>query len=421
VRVKVINTGTELLLGDVVNTHLAFLAQELFPLGLRIERQIAIPDGRIILHELLESLDRCDILIITGGLGPTDDDVTCSMTAEALGLRVVLDEAVLASLQERCKRRGISLLDSMKRQAYVPEGCIVMPNRNGTAPGIYLPPVRTVALASPHIFLLPGPPRELRPMVHNQMIPILEHALPGLEHSDFRNYRITGTGESAVQERIGSRLSEEEGIEVGYCARPNEVDFRIIGPPEKIERIDAEVHAELGDIIFSTEGESLEAVVVRMLNEAGSRLTTVESCTGGLLANRVTDVPGASEPFVGGFVTYSNELKQSLVKVPAVLLEEHGAVSKPVAAAMAEGALEVTGADYALSTTGIAGPGGGTEQKPVGTVFIGLAQRGAETTVLPLRYNVDRPTFKQLTTQYALDLLRKRLLENSQAEAQYGK
>lgn len=410
-RVEVINTGTELLLGDVVNTHLAFLAQELFPLGLRIERQIAIPDGRIILHELLEALDRCDVLVITGGLGPTDDDVTCAMTAEALALRLGLAPEVLQALEARCRRRGIPLLDTMKRQAYVPETATVLKNQNGTAPGIYLPPARTIASASPHIFLLPGPPRELRPMVHDQVVPILRDLLPdGLAH-DFRNYRITGTGESAVQERIGARLSEIPGIEVGYCARPNEVDFRVIGPPDRMTQIDAEIRAELGELIFSAEGESLEAVVVRLLTDANRTLATVESCTGGLLASRVTDVAGASVPFRGGFVTYSNELKAAAVGVPMALIEQHGAVSEPVAAAMAEGARAVTGADYALSTTGIAGPGGGTAEKPVGTVFIALARKEKETTVIDLRYHVDRPTFKQLTTQYALDMLRRELLE----------
>lgn len=414
-RAEVLNTGTELLLGDVVNTHLAFLAKELFPLGLRISRQVTIPDGRVILHELLAALDRCDLLIITGGLGPTDDDVTCALTAEALGLRLRIDEEVLAQIEARCRRRNVALIDSMKRQAFVPESATVLPNRNGTAPGIYLPPVRTVAMATPHIFMLPGPPRELHPMVRDQLVPILREHLPPQELPVFRKYRITGTGESAVQERIGSRIAALPDVEVGYCARPNEVDFRILAPPSQIEVIDHEVRGALGEVIFAVGEASLEEVVLDLLRREGAGFASAESCTGGHLANRLTNVAGASDVFLAGYVTYSNAAKTSALGVPAALIEEEGAVSEPVARAMAEGALRAAGSRYALSTTGIAGPGGGTEAKPVGTVFIGLAETGAPTEVLRLRYDVDRPTFKQLTVQYALDFLRRRLLDRRSA------
>jgi nicotinamide-nucleotide amidase len=407
--VEILNTGTELLLGSVVNSHAAYLGRALFPLGLRLARQTTVPDGAPIRTALLEAFSRCEILFVTGGLGPTTDDITREITAELLGRRLVEDPEILRAIQARCDRRGFAFQERMRRQTMVPEGAIVLPNDHGTAPGLYLPATATTSESTPHLFLMPGPPRELKPMFETHVLPRLRELMQGVEAAESRVYRCVGIGESMVEARIGLRLSEIAGLEVGYCARPNEVDLRLIGPAALLAQVEPQVLAELGEFIVSSEGESLEAVVVARLRELRRSVTTAESCTGGLLANRLTNVAGASEIFNAGWVTYANEVKAGQLGVPEELLAAHGAVSEPVARAMAEGALGHAAADFALATTGIAGPGGGMPEKPVGTVFLALAERGAETLVWRAFFPTDRMTFKDLATQAALDALRKRL------------
>jgi nicotinamide-nucleotide amidase len=407
--VEVLNTGTELLLGNVVNTHVGYFGRALFPLGLRIARQTTIPDGAAIRDGLMEAFGRCDILLVTGGLGPTTDDVTREITAELLSRRLAADEGILKAIQERCARRGFAFQERMRRQTMVPEGAIVMPNAHGTAPGLYLPAEDRPASRIPHIFLMPGPPRELKPMFESDVLPRLRELARGQGTAKCRVYRCVGIGESVVEARIGLKFSEIPGLEVGYCARPNEVDFRLIGPEELLNELEPQVLAELGEFIVSKDGEDLESVVVARLREKRRTLATAESCTGGLLAHRITNVPGASEIYGFGWVTYANEAKAAELGVPAELIQEHGAVSEPVARQMADGARARGDADFALVTTGIAGPGGGTEQKPVGTVFLALAERGEPTTVWREFFPTDRETFKWLTSQSALNALRKRL------------
>jgi nicotinamide-nucleotide amidase len=403
-KVEVLNTGTELLLGSIVNTHAAWLGRALFPLGLRIERQTTVPDGEAIRDAMRESFSRCDVLLVTGGLGPTTDDLTREITADLLGRELRLDEEILRAIQERCARRGFAFQERMGRQTMVPEGATVLPNANGTAPGLYLPATAT----TPHIFLLPGPPRELRPMFAEFVLPRLRE-LAGEPGYECRTYRCVGIGESAVEARLGLALTDVPGLEVGYCARPNEVDLRLIGAPALLEAVEPRVLAQLGEFIVSSADEELEALVVTKLRELGKSIATAESCTGGLLANRITNISGASEIFRAGWVTYANEVKTAELGVDPVLLAELGAVSEPVARQMAEGALAQAGADFALATTGVAGPGGGSEAKPVGTVFLALAAKGQSTHVWREFFPTDRTTFKQLTTQAALVTLLKRL------------
>lgn len=407
--VEVLNTGTELLLGNVVNSHAAYFGQALFPLGLRIARQTTVPDGAAIRDALIEAFDRCDVLLVTGGLGPTTDDITREITGELLGLRLVASEEILQSIQERCARRGFAFQERMRRQTMVPEGAAVMPNAHGTAPGLYLPAVEMPSSRTPHIFLMPGPPRELKPMFENHVLPRLRDLAAEGNVAQCRVYRCVGIGESMAEARIGLRLSGIAGLEVGYCARPNEVDFRLIGPGEMLAELEPQVLAELGEFIVSREGEALEDVVVARLREQRRTLATAESCTGGLLAHRITNVSGASGIFDAGWVTYANEIKSAQLGVDAASILEHGAVSGPVAAQMAEGAREHADADFALATTGIAGPGGGTAEKPAGTVFLALAERGEPTVAWREFFPTDRETFKQLATQAALNALRKRL------------
>ena len=402
--VEVINTGTELLLGHVLNTHLRFLAEALFPLGLRIGRQVTVPDGLVIREALVEAAARAEILLVTGGLGPTTDDITRDVVADWLGLRLVHDEEIMRAITERFARRGLALSARIGLQALRPPEATVLPNEHGTAPGLYLPPTAR----SPHLFLLPGPPRELHPMFTASVLPILQKVLPPRPELAMLNYRTAGLGESAVEELVGAPLLAL-GLEVGYCARPGEVDLRLIGSAEALARAEKIVAAQLGAQLVSRDQSSLEKVIVDRLSARGETLATAESCTGGLLAHRVTNVPGASAVFLEGFVTYANEAKTRALGVDAALLRAHGAVSREVAAAMAEGARTAAGVDHALATTGIAGPGGGSDAKPVGTVFIALATKLGPTTVEQHRFPTDRETFKDLTAQTALDLLRRRL------------
>jgi nicotinamide-nucleotide amidase len=402
---ELINTGTELLFGSVVNTHLAFLGQRLFCLGLRISRQTTVPDGYAIRDAILEAASRCELILITGGLGPTTDDLTREIVAELTGRSLEYDETIFAKIKERFEKRGLKLTDPISRQAYVPKGAQVLPNDHGTAPGLYVPAIEKL----PHLILLPGPPRELRPMFDRYATPIIR-TLVGTTDLTAAVFKTVGLGESLAQELIGSDLAAIEGLELGYCARIGELDLRLVGTLESVLRGSQIVRARLSDHVVSEDGSELEAVLLRLLSQQGRTIAVAESCTGGLLSNRFTNVPGASAVFLEGNVTYSNAAKTRTLGVSTELLNTVGAVSKEVALAMAEGAKARAGATYALSTTGIAGPDGGTAEKPVGTVFVGLAAADGPSQVESLFFPTDRETFKQMVTQSALDLLRKRLL-----------
>jgi nicotinamide-nucleotide amidase len=404
-RVEILNTGTELLFGSVLNTHLSFLAQQLFPIGLRVQRQSTIPDGESIRDAILESASRCDVILVTGGLGPTTDDITREIVSELTDRPLRFDDSIFQKISERFKKRGIKMTDRTARQAYVPEGAALLANDHGTAPGLYIPARNGI----PHLLLFPGPPRELRPMFNTYALPILR-SLAGDHDLHGRTYRTTGLGESQVERMVGDRLLAISGLELGYCARLGEVDVRVIGSQAAVKAASQLIESQLGPYIVTTEEKNLEDVIVELLTASKATLAVAESCTGGLLANRITDVPGASLVFLEGSVTYSNDAKVRTLEVSAELLSTVGAVSEEVARAMAEGALKRSGATHALSTTGIAGPDGGTDQKPVGTVFIGLASRGSATLVEKEFFPMDRLSFKQICTQHALEMLRRKLL-----------
>jgi nicotinamide-nucleotide amidase len=410
-RVILLNTGTELLLGDVQDAHLAFLAREIFPLGLRIEERRTVPDNEAIRRTLAELLSSCEILFVTGGLGPTSDDITREMTSDLLRLELCQSPELLASLQQRLKARGIKWTSGIARQAEIPAGAEVLPNQNGSAPGLYLRANINPEIRSPHLFLLPGPPRELQPMFRAFALPILRSIVPASMSIERRLYKIADVGESLVEEAIGERVLAIPGIELGYCARPGEVEVRVIGNAVAIEQADAIIRSVLGLSIFSATDELLEEVIVKLLATRHQTLAVAESCTGGLLANRITNVPGASEVFLAGCVCYANQAKTKMLNVDPRLIEEYGAVSEQVARALAEHARAQAGSSYALATTGIAGPGGGSSDKPVGTVYVALAVPG-ETFVKRFFFPTDRETFKQLATQTALNLLRRKILKD---------
>jgi nicotinamide-nucleotide amidase len=410
--VELINTGSELLLGQVVNTHLKFLAETLWKLGISIQRQTTVPDGEIIRDALAESFTRADVVIVTGGLGPTTDDITRDITAELLGLTLQVDPEIAGSIENRLKTRNIPVSERILRQAERPAESEVLPNQHGTAPGLYIPPVALENRGrSPHLFLLPGPPRELQPMVMSAVVPRLQALLPEGGTELMQTWRIIGVPESVVEEAVGQDLLSL-GIKLGYCARPGEVDVRIIGSQCQLTAAETLIKTNFPNAVLPEDFRTLEDWIVAELTRRNKTLATAESCTGGALANQITNAPGSSAVFGYGFITYANAAKQDL-GVDEDLIKRHGAVSQPVAEALAEKALRRANADYALATTGIAGPAGGSEDKPVGTVYIALAQRDGSTAVEKRLFTTDRHTFKHLVVQHALSMLRRSMLEIS--------
>lgn len=409
-QIEILNTGTELLLGNTVNTHAAWFGRELFKLGLRISRQTTVPDGEAIREAMTESIDRADVLIVTGGLGPTSDDITREITAEVLGIELITDEAALRSLEAFFALRGRVMAESNLKQAFAPVGSDVLPNANGTAPGVYVPP-RLNGRSNCAVFLLPGPPRELYPMVHDEVLPRLK-ALSGIEHPPgVLEMKFTGIGESDFHQGVDAKLAEITGLEYGYCAHIGEVDLRLIGPTEALEQARAIALESFQRFLISEDGSSLEATVVDMLKQRSMTLATAESCTGGLISCRVTDVPGSSAVFTHGFVTYANEAKMKLLGVSSADLDAYGAVSDVVARQMVQGALDSSGADIAVAVTGIAGPDGGSEEKPVGTAWIGLAAKGSAPLAFKVYHPRNRLDFKLAVSQAALDAVRRKLAE----------
>lgn len=409
VRIEIINTGTELLLGSTLNTHGHWMGQELLKMGLRVQRQITVPDGEAIHEAMREAVGRCDALIVTGGLGPTSDDLTREATAEVLGVEMIEDEHAVRSMREYFRVRGYGEMpEGNRKQAMVHVGADVLPNPNGTAPGVYVPP-RLGSDSTCAIFLLPGPPRELQPMFHAEVASRLK-ALAGIENTGQAvELKFVGIGESSFAEGVDDSLQAIEGLEFGYCARLGEMDLRLIGEPEAVQSARELVAKSFQKQYIGDDGSDLETVVVRELAARGLTLATAESCTGGLIANRLTDVPGASAVLTHGFVTYANEAKKGLLGVQSSSLASHGAVSEEVCLEMVTGALRVSGADLAIAVTGIAGPDGGSEEKPVGTVFLGIAQKGQEPVVWKKCYPRGRKSFKNQVSQVALDLIRRRV------------
>jgi nicotinamide-nucleotide amidase len=410
VKTIVLNTGTEILLGDVLNTHLAFIAREIFQFGLRVGEQRTIPDGDAIQRTLADVSSRAEIVFVTGGLGPTSDDITRELVADYLQLPMLENAIVREAIRGRLAARRIPTTKRIWRQALIPAGAVVLPNENGTAPGLYLPTNINPAVPSPHLFLLPGPPRELQPMFRNFVAAILSRIVAESKKDAIRTFRIANLGESIIEKKIGDLVLAIPEIELGYCARPGEVDVRVIGRVEAVARAEEIIRKKLDNAIFSMGDETLAAVLVRLLTERKQTLALAESCTGGFLADQITNVPGASKVFIGGYVTYSNEEKIRSLGVSPESIEKFGAVSQQVVSEMAEGLRARTGATHGMATTGIAGPTGGSEEKPVGTVFVALGSENQPVQCEKFFFPSDRETFKQLVAQRAFDLLRKRLL-----------
>jgi nicotinamide-nucleotide amidase len=411
-RIEFIAVGSELLSPHFLETNSLYLAEKLQELGWRLSFKTVVGDN---LEELNEAVglarQRSWLILISGGLGPTEDDRTRQAVAEVLGARLVFNQAILEKIRQRFESRGLRMTPSNRRQAYVIEGAEVLDNPHGTAPGLWLESRKEV------IILLPGPPSELKPMVENLVLPRLKKY--GQVRVLRASLRITGAGESFIEDRIKPVYKDlPENLQLITLASPADIQIRLemtVGSqPEKdektFERIKNRIIRRLGPLVYSVEGRSLEEVVGQKLKAAGLKLACAESCSGGLLANRLTNVPGSSDYFLEGLVTYSNQSKMRELGVPEELLAAKGAVSEEVARVMAENMREKSGADLALSTTGIAGPGGGTPAKPVGLVYTALAFPGGSLVIRNL-FRGNREQIKFQATQKALDMLRLKLIE----------
>lgn len=406
---EIIAVGSELLTPERLDTNSLWLTAQLNELGIEVVAKMVVGDDRRRLAQAVRAVwERTPLLLVTGGLGPTEDDVTREAVAEALGRELVFHPEILATIEERFRRAGRVMAEINRRQAYVIEGAEALPNAVGTAPGQWL------REGSRAVALLPGPPGELKPMFSEQVLPRLRAMAPPLVIRTL-SFRVAGIAESDLDQRIAPVYKRYEGLAVTVLAAPGDIQVHLRARSEDatraqalVEEVGRRLREILGDRIYSN-GEPMEAVIGKLLVERGATLAVAESCTGGLLAQRITSIAGSSAYFVGGFLVYTDEMKSALAGVPRHLLREHGAVSEAAARALAEGTRARTGATYALAVTGIAGPGGGTEATPVGTVFIGLA--GPEgVSARRFRFLGDRDRVRAFAAQTSMDLLRRRLL-----------
>ena len=405
IRVELINTGTEILLGSIVNTNAAWLGNRLFEAGFRVERETVVPDGYAINEAMRESARRADIVIVSGGLGPTSDDVTREALCDVCGVDMHRDEQVAERLKSYFERRGISIAECNFKQAMVPDGAAVLENSNGTAPGLVMPASGSL----PMFILLPGPPSELKPMVEQSVMPLLED-LADEDIPHLRVFRLVGIGESDLQELVDDSLHQVEGLEVAYCARIGEVDVRLVGSEVALKQGEARLRILAGAYVLTPAGVSLEKAVVLHLAEQGLKVATAESCTGGRVAERITALPGVSSVYRGGVVSYWTSVKAAVLGVPQETLDQYGAVSEETARAMAEGVRRLTGSDLSVSVTGLAGPDGDDRGNSVGTVYLGLSLPG-ETLVRRLALGGDRPRIRLLAASNALDMIRRHLCD----------
>jgi nicotinamide-nucleotide amidase len=411
-RLELFSVGTELLLGEILDTNAAYLADKLSELGINVFYKTTVGDNIARLAAALTiALQRADTVLATGGLGPTQDDITAAAIADVTGLPLEEDPASADHIRDVVRRRGHKWLDSLLKQARLPRGAIAVPNPVGTAPGFIL---RTGGKA---IIALPGPPSEMKPMFEGVVYPYLAEQVAGQGGGVLvsRVLRFTGIGESQIEAELRDLISAQTNPTIAPLAKATEVHIRITArasdraaATRAIAPIEAEIRNRLGDHIYGADADTLESLVGALLRQAGNTLAVAESCTGGLLGHRLTNIPGSSDYFLGSLVTYSNQAKTDLLGVPAETITAHGAVSAETAQAMAEGVRRVCGADLGLSVTGIAGPTGGTAAKPVGLTYLGLAHSGGAFAE-ERRLSGDRLLIKERAAHMALHLLYRHL------------
>jgi nicotinamide-nucleotide amidase len=410
---EIIAIGSELLTPQRVDTNSLIITQNLNLLGVEVFTKQVIGDDRERLTDAIQrALSRADIVVLIGGLGPTEDDLTRDAAASALGRKLLHSPEQEAILAARFRQINRPMAQNNLRQTYLIEGAEVLPNPNGTAPGQFIKTPRGA------IALLPGPPRELKPMVERELVPRLKPLLPP-QVIKVRSFRITGIGESDLDTLIAPIYSKYTNPVTTVLSAIGDlwVHLRAQGNTEAeadrlLKEVGDPIAAVLGERVYSTDSEdTLELTVGRLLRERKATVATAESCTGGIIASRLTDAPGSSDYFIAGYVTYTDQQKHALLGIPQDLLDKHTAVSEPVALAMAEAARRLSGSTFGLATTGYAGPSGGTESDPVGTMYLAIAGPDhANPRCVRVRHGADRYRNRALATQFTLDLLRKTLL-----------
>ena len=405
---EILCVGTELLLGDIVNTNAAFLSQRLADLGISVYRHTCVGDNPARLRAALNAaLMDADLVITSGGLGPTYDDLTKETVADAFGLPLELHEPSLKKIKSYFERTGRVMTKNNEKQAMMPRGATVLENDYGTAPALAI----TDQARGKTVVMLPGPPSELIPIFNEQVAPFLEAQSDSVLLS--KNIHIFGMGESAVEEKIRSIMTDSVNPTVAPYCKEGEVRLRVTAKASDV--VSAEclcdgtiqkiLESEVGQFVYGVDVDSLENALVELLHASNLTLCTAESCTGGLIAERITSISGCSDVFFGGCVTYTNQIKQKLLGVSADTLDKYGAVSEQTAMEMARGARLYLGTDIAISATGIAGPTGGTAETPVGTVYIGISsKRGESFRKLSLSSMRSREYIRKVSASNALDM-----------------
>lgn len=410
--VELISVGTEILLGNIVNTNAAWLSEQCARLGLSCYYQSVVGDNAVRLKEQIQqALNRSDIVILTGGLGPTTDDLTKETAAQLMGKGLVMDMHSLERVEAYFKARRIEMTENNKKQALCPEGAMVLDNDNGTAPGLILEE------NGKRMILLPGPPNELHPLFEQQVKPYLQKLSPEIFYS--RTVKLCGIGESKAAAMIQDMIDAQTNPTIAPYAKTGEVHLRVTARVKDeqegkklVKPVIRELKKRFGEMVYTTKEErTLEEAVVKLLKKNKMSITCAESCTGGLLAGRIVNVAGASSVFQTGYVTYANQAKRRLLGVKKSTLREFGAVSTQTAKEMASGALAAAKADVAVSITGIAGPDGGTARKPVGLVYIGCSVQG-HTIAQEYRFSGNREKIRDNAVSAALTLTRRCILEN---------
>ena len=408
--VEILSVGTELLLGNVANTDAQILSQGLSELGLNVFWHTVVGDNPQRAREAVAiAKGRADVIITTGGLGPTCDDLTKNVLAEAFGKRLVFDEGSAQRVRDWFQRTGRTMTDNNLQQAMLPEGCVILENDWGTAPGC------AFEAEGVHVVMLPGPPSECRPMFYNRAKPYLQRLSEGVIAS--HTIKLFGIGESTMEAQLREQMNAMTNPTLAPYAKEGECELRVTAKAATDEEAQAllrptveQVRTLFGDKVYGVDVPSLEYVVLEGLRDRGLTLGTAESCTGGLMAKRLTDVPGASQVFKGGIVSYTNEVKETVLRVPEHLLTQFGAVSGEVAAAMAEGARRALGCDIALSSTGVAGPDRDDWDHEVGTMFVAIATaEGTHVRALHLGARPMRERLRIQTASHAFDLARRYL------------
>ena len=411
---EIICVGTELLVGNIVNTNAAFLSEKLAYLGINCYFQTVVGDNRDRLLSVVNTaLSRADILIFSGGLGPTEDDLTKETVAEALGKKLIRDKRAEQEIADYFALRGRIPTDNNWKQADVIEGCEILYNKNGTAPGIF------VSEGEKTVILLPGPPLELKSMFTDSVMPKLQQKCGQVFYS--QTVKIVGPGESSVETQILDMLDTQDNPTIAPYAKTGEVHLRVTARAkdekearEKTAPVVEELYRRFGNAVYTTDAdETLEMALTKLLMKKKYTMTTAESCTGGMIAARMVNAPGVSAVLKSGFITYANEAKEELLGVSHDTLEKFGAVSRETAEEMAEGAVKAAHTDAAVAVTGIAGPDGGTKEKPVGLVYIGVNVRG-NVEVREYHFSGSRQKIRESVTAAALTFLREKLLASEE-------